>query len=167
MIGIRPESPEDFDYIDDLLKAAFGRPDEAQIMRKLRLTPDMIFALVAESHGEVVGHIAFSRLAAITPAGVRQLACLAPMAVRPDRQCKGIGAALVHRGVEMLRDLHFPAIVLVGEPAYYGRFGFRAEFAALLQCPYSGPYLQALELHPGFFAELGAARLEFSQPLMP
>lgn len=167
MIGIRPESPEDFDYIDELLIAAFGQPDEAKIVRRLRQTPDVILALVAESHGVVVGYVAFSRLAAITQAGVQQLACLAPMAVLPDRQRKGIGSALIRRGVEMLRELHFPAIVLVGEPAYYGRFGFTAENTALLQCPYSGPYLQGLELKPGLFSQLGAARLEFPSPFMP
>lgn len=167
MIGIRQESPEDFDYIDELLNAAFGQPDEARIMRRLRETPDLILALVAESHGAVVGHVAFSRLAAVTPSGVRQMACLAPMAVRPGRQRKGIGAALIRRGVEMLREMHFPAIVLVGDPAYYGRFGFKVESATLLECPYSGPYLQALELRPGFLPELGTARLEFSPPLMP
>lgn len=167
MIGIRPESPEDFDYIDELLNAAFGQPDEALIMRNLRLTPDLILALVAESHGAVVGHVAFSRLAATNSYGVHQLACLAPMAVRPDRQRQGIGAALIRRGVETLRERHFPAIVLVGDPVYYNKFGFKVEAAALLESPYSGPYLQGLELSRGFFAELGAARLEFSPPLMP
>jgi len=167
VIGIRPESPEDFDYIDELLTTTFGQPDEAQVVRKLRETPDLILALIAESHGGVVGHIAFSRLAAVTTGGVRQLACLAPMAVRPSRQRKGIGAALIRRGLEMLREKRFPAVIVVGDPVYYGRFGFKVESAALLECPYSGPYLQGLELKTGFFAGLGAARLDFSPPLMP
>jgi putative acetyltransferase len=67
----------------------------------------------------------------------------------------------------MLRDLRLPGVVVVGDPVYYGRFGFKVETAALLECPYSGPYLQALELKTGFLTGLGAARLEFSPPLMP
>ena len=167
MIGIRAESAEDFESIDALLNAAFGRSDEAQIMRRLRQLPDLILALVAESHGEVVGHVAFSRLAAISASGTVQLACLAPMAVRPDRQRKGIGAALIVRGIEMVRERRFPAMVVVGDPVYYDRFGFKVEAAALLECPYSGPYLQALDLTPGTLSAMGGAKLEFAAPLMP
>ncbi len=167
MIGIRPESAEDFDSIDELLHAAFGQPGEARIMRSLRATPDLILALAAESHGEIVGHIAFSRLAAISRSGTVQFACLAPMAVRPGRQRKGIGSALIKRGIEMIRELRFPAVVVLGDPAYYGRFGFNVEAAALLECPYSGPYLQALDLVPGTLNALGPAKLEFAAPLMP
>ncbi len=167
MIGIRPESREDYDNIDGLLNAAFGQPGEAQIMRRLRETPDLILALVAESRGEIVGHIAFSRLAAISRSGTVQFACLAPMAVRPDRQRKGIGSALIRRGLDMVRELRFPAMVVVGDPVYYGRFGFKVEAATLLECPYSGPYLQALELVPDTLGALGPAKLEFAAPLMP
>ncbi len=167
MIGIRPESAEDFDYIDELLNAAFGQPGEARIMRRLRETPDLILALAAESHGALVGHIAFSRVAAISGSGTIQFACLAPMAVRPGRQRKGIGAALIRRGLEMVRELRFPAVVVLGDPVYYGRFGFKVEAATLLECPYSGPYLQALELVPGTLRMLGPAKLEFAAPLMP
>ena len=167
MIGIRTESPEDFDYIDEVLAAAFSRPDEARIVRRLRETPDLVLALAAESHGELVGHIAFSRLAATSAHGVAQLACLAPMAVRPDRQRKGIGSALIRRGLEMIRDMKFPAVVVLGDPVYYGRFGFKIETAALLGCPYPGPYLQALELTPGCLRDMGPARLDFAAPLMP
>lgn len=167
MIGIRPESPEDVDFLDPLLEAAFSQPDEAQIVRRLRDTPDLILSLVAESHGELIGHIMFSRVSAVSESASAQLACLAPMAVRPDRQRKGIGAALIRRGLEMVAALKFLAVVVVGDPAYYSRFGFTPEAAALLSCPYSGPYLQALDLSSGFLEALGPARLTFAPPLMP
>jgi putative acetyltransferase len=167
VIGIRPESPEDFEYIDGLLDEAFGQPDEALIMRRLRETPDLILALAAESHGELIGHLAFSRATAKSESGSCQLACLAPMAVRPERQRKGIGSALIRRGIEMIREMRFPAVVLLGDPAYYGRFGFKVEDAAMLDCPYSGPYLQVLELVPGTMRGLGRATLTMAGPLMP
>lgn len=167
MIGIRPESPEDIDFLDPLLEAAFAQTDEARIVRRLRDTPDLIVSLVAESHGELIGHIMFSRAAAVSDAATAQLACLAPMAVRPDRQRKGIGSALIRRGLEMVAALKFPAAVVVGDPAYYSRFGFTAGAAAQLLCPYSGPYLQALDLAPGFLGAFGPARLILAPPLMP
>lgn len=167
MIGIRPESPEDHEFTHRLLEAAFGQPDEAEIVRQLRAIPDLILSLVAESHGELVGHILFSRAAAVSDTASTQLACLAPMAVRPDRQRKGIGSALIRRGLETVREMKFPAVVVVGDPAYYSRFGFSPEAAALLSCPYSGPFLQALEFTPGCLDSLGPARLTLAPPLMP
>lgn len=167
MIGIRPESPEDIDFLDPLLEAAFSRPDEAQIVRRLRDTPDLILSLVAESHGQIIGHVMFSRAAAVSESSTAQLACLAPMAVHPSRQRLGLGAALIRRGLEIVRQLKFPAVIVVGEPAYYSRFGFSPEAAALLDSPYSGPFLQALDLSPGFLASLGPARLILAPPLMP
>lgn len=167
MIGIRPESPEDFDFLDPLIEAAFSQPDEAQIVRRLRDTPDLILSLVAESHGELVGHVMFSRATAVSGDSMVQLACLAPMAVRPDRQRKGIGSALIRRGLDMVAALKFPAVIVVGDPAYYSRFGFTPEAAAQLACPYSGPFLQALDLTPGFLSSLGPARLTLAPPLTP
>jgi putative acetyltransferase len=167
VIGIRPESPEDIDFLDPLLEAAFSQPDEARIARRLRATPDLILSLVAESHGRLVGHIMFSRAAAASESTSAQLACLAPMAVHPSRQRLGLGAALIRRGLEIVRELKFPAVIVVGPPAYYSRFGFSAQAAAGLKCPYSGPCLQALDLSPGFLASLGPARLTLAPPLMP
>ena len=167
MIGIRPESREDYELIDELLTETFGQPDEAAIMRRLRETPDLILSLVAESHGELIGHVAFSRALAVSEADILHLACLAPMAVKPSKQRKGIGAALIRRGLEMIRELRFPGVVLVGQPEYYARFGFSAANAAALECPYSGPYLQALELTSRAVRDLGRASLKLAGPLMP
>ena len=67
----------------------------------------------------------------------------------------------------MIRELRFPAVVLVGEPEYYERFGFRAEDAAGLECAYSGRHLQALEFTPRAVRDLGKASLKLAEPLMP
>jgi putative acetyltransferase len=103
----------------------------------------------------------------VSEADILHLACLAPMAVKPSKQRKGIGAALIRRGLEMIRELRFPGVVLVGQPEYYARFGFSAANAAALECPYSGPYLQALELTPRAVRGLGRASLKLAGPLMP
>lgn len=167
MIGIRVESLVDHEALDALLEAAFGQPDEARILRQLRDGGHLVLSLVAESHGELVGQAAFSNIAVTGSGGTLNCACLAPMAVRPDRQRKGIGSALIQRGLGMLMERRTPAVLVVGDPEYYGRFGFRPETASWLLCPYPAPYFQGLELTTGALAEMGPARACFPAPLMP
>ncbi len=148
-VTIRPEAPADAAPIGALLRAAFGGEAEAALVERLRAADALPLALVAEAPpGEVVGHVAFSPLPIATDAGeiVHALA-LAPLAVRPDWQRRGVGARLVREALDRLRASGAPLVVVLGDPAYYGRFGFRAEAAAGIRCPYAGPALQALSLH--------------------
>jgi putative acetyltransferase len=108
-----------------------------------------MFELVAEQAGEVAGHILFSRLWADR----RELyAALAPLAVRPDRQKTGLGSALVRSGLENSREFGCHGVLVLGDPAYYGRFGFSAEAARDVSAPFRGlAAFQALALEDRAF----------------
>lgn len=82
------------------------------------------------------------------PADGDRLLALAPLAVASARQRRGLGAALVHRGLEAARATGFHAVLVVGDPAYYTRFGFDAADARGLCCAYAGPHLMVLDFHP-------------------
>ena len=138
-MNIRHDRAEDIDAIRRLLIAAFGVPAEAKLVDGLREDGDLALALVAEDAGDVVGYVAFSPLK--SPA--RALA-LAPVAVSPSRQRQGIGSALIQEALRRARDLGCDIIFVVGEPAYYSRFGFAAEAALDFDSAYAGPYFMAL-----------------------
>jgi putative acetyltransferase len=113
VITVREERPEDRDAVRRVEEAAFGRPDEADIVDALRGDPAWALSLVAEVDGEVAGHLLFSR-------GDRAM-MLGPLAVEPSHQRSGVGAALMVAGLERIHE----PIVLLGHPDYYTRFGFR------------------------------------------
>jgi putative acetyltransferase len=144
MIQLRREREKDQAAIRAVHDAAFGGPDESRLVDQLRADGDVLLSLSALVDGKIVGHILFSRLAMGVPA-----VALAPVGVLPDHQRRGIGASLVRKGLELCREQDIAAVLVLGEPAYYERFGFSVDLAEGLECPYSGPYLQALELSPG------------------
>lgn len=122
-VQIRPETPEDRDAIARVHCAAFGSSEEARIVDALRSEVRPIVSLVAETDIGVVGHILFSP---VTIAGRPELKImgLAPMAVEPRQQNQGIGSALVNAGLRRCCELDIGAVVVVGHPGYYPRFGF-------------------------------------------
>ncbi len=148
---IRHARPADHAAIETLLQAAFGRADEGGLVSRLRADEDVVFELVAEEAGEVVGHILLSRLWADR----RELyAGLAPLAVLPERQKSGLGSALVKASLENAREFGCHGVLVLGDPAYYGRFGFSAETARDVGAPYRGlAVFQALALEEGAFAD--------------
>ena len=124
---IRPEQPGDADAIRAVIGAAFaGRRyssgTEAAIVEALREAGALTLSLVAEEDGQVIGHIAFS------PVTIDGAACgwfgLGPVAVVPERQGQGVGAALIREGLARLRARGAAGCVLLGDPRYYARFGF-------------------------------------------
>lgn len=146
---VRREEPSDLNAVLEVNRAAFGGDAEAEIVARLAADSDALFGFVAVEGNRIVGHILFSRLVIGTAAGDMDAAALAPLAVVPERQRRGIGTALVTRGLEACREMGLPGVVVLGDPAFYGRFGFRAEHAESFRAPWSGPSLMAIELTPG------------------
>ena len=130
MPQIRDEMYHDRDAISELLTQAFGGSDEARLVDMLRRDGHLALSLVAEAGGTVIGHVALSPIVADIPA-----LALAPVAVHPALQGRGIGSALIHAAMAACAD---HAIIVLGEPEYYGRFGFKP---VDLTSPYAGPYL--------------------------
>jgi putative acetyltransferase len=141
-VTTRPATAADHAAIYEIVAAAFGQADEADLVDRLRADGDALVERVAETDaGELVGHILFSRLAADN--GLR-FAALAPVSVEPVRQMKGIGGRLINDGLDACRALGLDAVVVLGHPAYYPRFGFKAEAAQVIQAPFSGKSFMAL-----------------------
>lgn len=146
---IRPELPSDIPAIREVHRAAFGWYAEARLVDDLRQGGFVQLSMVAEIDGEVIGHILFSPLQILAKAGPVPALALAPLAVLPDQQGLGVGSELIRRGLEACRDLGNKIVIVLGEPGFYGRFGFSATLARDLQSIYSGDALMAVELTPG------------------
>jgi putative acetyltransferase len=146
---IRDETPSDFPTIESLLRLAFGGPYEAALVRRLRSDALVAVALVAEVEEEIVGHIVLSWLPTRIDGRPVRAVALAPMAVRPERQRRGIGTALVRHALRMGALAGAEAAIVLGHPTYYPRFGFSAALAAKIASPFTGASFMALELKPG------------------
>jgi putative acetyltransferase len=139
---IREEAPADIAGIRAVVEAAFSRPDEADLVARLRAEGGSITSLVAADEDSIVGHVMLSKMAA----PFRALG-LAPVSVAPHRQRTGIGSALIRSGLEKAAAGGWESVFVLGEPAYYARFGFSAALASGFASPYVGPYLVALALN--------------------
>lgn len=138
--------------IADVVRAAFAQQygsgdGEVALIAALRSDGDVVVEMVAMDGGEVIGHILFSSMTADPPAC--RIAALAPVAVRIGRQNQGIGDALIRAGLAACRENGIDAVIVLGDPPYYQRFGFDPALAAHLASPYAGPHLQALEFRAG------------------
>ena len=148
---IRPATPADHAAIRAVVAAAFGQKAEAEIVDGVRDEDRVLVELVAEQDGEIVGHVLFNRMRTDPP---RFIAGLGPLAVAPAFQSAGVGAALSRAGIEACRALGALAIVVLGHPPYYPRFGFSAGAARRVVSPFAGnPAFMALELVPGALDE--------------
>lgn len=163
---VRSEVPSDHDAVRQIHHLAFAGPTEASLVDRLRDSTGSI-SLVAAEAGVVVGHILFTAARIVGPRTDVRVAALGPMAVSPSRQRKGIGSALVQRGLEECRREGYEAIVVVGHPAYYPRFGFRRGRSFGLRCQFGAPdeTFMAAELSPGALSGGGEVRYapEFSE----
>jgi putative acetyltransferase len=147
---IRDEAETDRRAIHALNRAAFGGAAEADLVDALREQVDPLISLVAEEGGTIVGHIMFSPVDLPGHPAVRIMG-LAPMAVSPACQGPGIGSALVRAGLERCRELGAGAVVVLGHPDYYPRFGFSRASTFGIGCPYDAPEeaLMVIELQAG------------------
>ncbi|ODT56590.1 MAG: GNAT family N-acetyltransferase [Methylobacterium sp. SCN 67-24] len=144
MMSIRTATPRDREAIRLVEEHAFGQQTEAGLVDALIADGDAIVELVAEEDGHVVGHILFSRLYVQDGGKTFPAVALAPLAVEPDFHGTGIGGALIREAHIRLRDAGETLAVVLGDPAYYGRFGYAHDRAAGFESEYQCDALQAL-----------------------
>jgi putative acetyltransferase len=165
-IAIRPERPGDRTAIHSLLVVAFAGSNEADLVDRLRADGSLAVSLVAVDGGRIVGHIAASPIAIEGIAG-RTAASLAPLAVLPESQRQGIGAALVAVLHEHLVRAGTDLAFVLGDPAYYKRLGFHVDAAGEFWSPFAGPAFMVRELAAGALAASRGARLRYAPAFTP
>lgn len=147
---IRPETAADREAVWAVNSAAFDTPAEAELVDVLRADAQASISLVAERDGGIVGHILFSP---VTLSGHPDLPLmgLGPMAVAPPLQRQGIGSALVRAGLEHCRQAGYTAVVVLGHPEFYRRFGFVPSTRFDIDSEYDVPadVFMVTELLPG------------------
>lgn len=155
---IRDASASDYAAIRAVLTHAFPANDEADLVEQLRADGDVLCELVEATDIAIQGHILYSPLAIERDGVTIRAAALAPVAVLPAFQNKGMGGDLIRAGNARCAELGLEAIVVLGHADYYPRFGFSAQAAESLQGPFSGPHFMALELRPGVLKDGGKVR---------
>jgi len=147
MTIVRPERPGDVSVIRDLLASCFPTNGEARLVDALRGADRLPVSLVADVGGVIVGYVAFSPVSSAKGAkGVG----LGPIAVADQHRCQGIAGMLVREGMRACREAGFSWAVVLGEPAYYSRFGFHPASDCGLADEYGGgDAFQVVELSPG------------------
>jgi putative acetyltransferase len=144
MMSIRAATPGDRAAIRLVEEHAFGQKAEAGLVDALVDNGDAVIELLAEDDGQVVGHILFSRIFVATGGRNFPAVALAPLAVEPSVHGAGIGGALIREAHIRLRDAGETLSVVLGDPAYYGRFGYAHERAKNFESDYQCEALQAL-----------------------
>jgi putative acetyltransferase len=134
-VDIRPEETADRKRIADLLKLSFGGEEEVSLVAGIRDSEYYIpnLTLVAVKDSRIVGYIMFSCIGIDTGSELVPALSLAPMAVLPDHQGKGIGTELIRKGLDEAGVLGHRIVVVIGHPEYYGRFGFMPASGAGLE----------------------------------
>jgi putative acetyltransferase len=147
---IRAETKDDRDAVYAINLSAFETSSEAKLVDALREQAQPIVSLVSEEKSELVGHIMFSPVSLSGHPDVRMMG-LAPMAVIPEHQNTGIGSALVQAGLDQCRKLGVTAVVVLGHPKYYPRFGFSPSSLFGIDSEYEVPeeVFMAMELQAG------------------
>lgn len=174
-IAIRPAGAADVAAIDALLRTSFPHPEEADLVRDLCIAGDMVLTLVADDEdgdgGALAGAIVFSRMAVTVAGKPVPAVALAPLAVAPTYRRQGVAEALVATAHEQLEAAGVVLSFVLGDPEFYGRFGYDAAVARNFTSPYAGDYFLALPLQGGLvpcgvreaahhapaFSQLGAA----------
>jgi putative acetyltransferase len=156
-VVVREETAADVAAIDEVTRVAFARDDEAALVTRLRDGNALALSLVATCDDVVVGHAALSPVVA---GGASGLVCgLGPIAVSPPLQRCAIGARLVEEALARARSVGIAAVVVLGHPSYYPRFGFRpaSRFGLRYTAPVPEEAFMAAELVPGALAGAGGA----------
>jgi Predicted acetyltransferase len=170
-MNIRPENERDFKEIYDLVETAFESAkvksgDEQNFIDRLRAGSGYVpeLALVAEDGGRLIGHIMLTEAQLWQGGEGRTVLMLAPLSVLPESRKAGVGAALVNEALSRGRNKWYEAVFLVGDPAYYSRFGFQsaAEFGIKPSLDIPAQYVQVFELIPGALGDQAGALIELA-----
>lgn len=153
--NLRPARPADRAALRAIHEAAFGQRGEADLVEALTDGGHVVVSLVATIDDDPVGHIVFSELPLRVANADRTVrgAALAPVAILPALQRRGLGGALIEAGLVACREAGVQAVIVLGHQEYYPRFGFSAALAMRVRAPWSGPSFMALELVPNALAE--------------
>lgn len=166
---IREDRAEDGGAIRRLLELAFGGPGEADLVDALRSAGGVTLSLLALEGSTIVAQVVFSPVVVRSQKGCIDALGLGPMAVVPHRQRRGIGTELLRAGLARLRDARHRAVVVLGHPAYYPRFGFRRASELGIAWEHAAPdeAFMALELEPKSLEGVAGVvcyRPEFDEP---
>jgi putative acetyltransferase len=143
-MNIRLAQETDFDSILKVIETAFSDEENKLIMNLVvelseETTSPSIKSLVAEVDNQVIGYVSFSPIFLKSDLSISGY-ILAPLAVAPKHQKKGIGSNLIKSGIDMLTENGVGVVLVYGDPDYYGRFGFKAEIGLSFVPPYSLQY---------------------------
>ncbi len=149
----RSETPGDEEGISRVNDLAFGQPNEGRLVAALRAKPEYKreLSLVADTDGRIVGHILLYPIHVRTANDHVTSLSLAPLAVIPKYQNKGIGGTLILKGLKAAKMLGFTSVFVLGHPDYYPRFGFTRASEWGIYCPFQAPddAFMAIELEEG------------------
>jgi len=139
MVVVRQEQPKDIAAVRVIHQRAFEGPQEADLVDSLRENCPGLLSLVATMEGRVVGHILFSPAVVEGEDRAVEGMGLAPMAVLPEHQRRGIGSMLVETGIARLKDQGCPFVIVLGHAGYYPRFGFVPASRHGIRCEWDAP----------------------------
>lgn len=134
-IAIQKSTAADLDSLQRLYSSAFPEEDLFPLVKRLLNEPSSVISQSAFKDSDLVGHIAFTRCE-LHP-DKKNVALLGPIAIDPDSQHQGIGTSLIETGMEQMKEMDVCRILVLGDPNYYGRFGFTPEQTILP--PYALP----------------------------
>lgn len=156
-MDIAEATEDDLPAIQALQAAAFeasdyGHQGEADLVAELIDDGDAVLSLCAWDKGTLIGHALFSRMKVSADGRGLNAVGLGPVATAPDRQRRGVAAALIEHGHRMLARQGVEIAFVLGDPGYYPRFGYSADLAARFRCAYACEALMARFLQPGLDA---------------
>jgi putative acetyltransferase len=167
-ITVRPETAEDIRAIDVVHISAFGGEAEAQLVSALResTTYNRELSQVAELGGRIVGHVLLTRGPLRKDGEEKHVLALGPMSVVPSQSHRGIGSELINASIRLAKEKGYGAIVVLGHPEYYKRFGFVQARELQVSCNLPAPEdaLTVIEIVAGNLA--GGGHVEYPEPFI-
>lgn len=134
---LRPYEASDEAAVEALLRTSFDSPAEAELVVQLRKDGDAEIELVADSDGTILGHVMLSKMTA-----PERALGLGPVATSDEHRGTGIASTLIESSLALATANDWLSVFLLGDPAFYERFGFSVEDAAAFTGSFAGPYLQ-------------------------